>query len=256
MLFSLNKLLNPSLFKGYLSAKNKAIKLNAFDSKDLIKAAEIIKNGGIIAFPFNGVFGLFGDINNKKVIEKINLAKGRPQDKKLVIVVLPEMIHEFLDLTKIPYSHDQIKKLWEELHALGILAPPHHKVPKHVTELGSDINLIAIWTEYEPMRKLINEFQKIGGKALFGTSANKTGSPTYTHKDRVWADFIYDVDAIIEANFDYLPAHRQKSATIINLTNKTPILIREGNVQSEEINEVFKKMGLNELSIPENYKKV
>lgn len=255
MLSSFQNLLKLNLLRKYLPSQSKAIKLDAFSDEDIKQTAKIIKDGGIVAFPFNGVFGLFGDINNKKVIEKINKAKGRPKDKKLVIVTLPELIDEFLNFTKMPYSHEQLKTIWSNLHALGILGPPNEKVASHITNLGSDPNLIAIWTEYEPMRKLIKELRAIGGTALFGTSANKTGQPTHTNKTTVWQDFIHDVEAIVEADFDHLPKNRKKSTTIVDFTSETPVLMRKGNAEIEEIQKVFKKLGIKKLLIPKNHQK-
>src|SRR5579872_5972751 len=89
-------------------------RLNINNPVHLSEAARIIKNGGVVALAFNGVYGLFGDVNNEIVADKIFKIKNRPKSQKLVIVSPPEYITEFVYLKDIPYEYKNLSNLWKE----------------------------------------------------------------------------------------------------------------------------------------------
>lgn len=221
----------------------KAKKLSVKNPKDLLEAAKIIKSGGIIAFPFNGIFGLFGDIDDKSAAEKIINIKKRPKDKKLIMVVLPEHLHEVVDTTKIHHDVGKIQKLLKKIHALGLILPAATTAPYHLVERGDIDTILTIWTEYLPLRIVLRHFRKLGGRAFVGTSANKSGQPTHNSFATLWNDFENDLDAIIEDNFDHLDPIRRKSTTVIDITNHQPRLHRLGNVYEEELDQALADLG-------------
>lgn len=241
----LNKLHN--FVSQKISAKKARI-LSSSSSNDLEEVAAIIKNGGIVAFPFNGIYGLFGDIDNLKAAKKILKAKNRPSDKNLIVVFQPEKLPEFIDISQISYKKSKIIKLWKEIHALGIIMPASEKVPGNlILKTGSMNTVLPIWTEYKPLRQLLKNFQKLGGRALVGTSANKSGQPTHYRVEGLIPEFERDVDAIITDSFDNLHPSRLKSTTVIDLSNGAPRLHRLGNVEEEELSSLLKKHGLPDL---------
>ncbi len=226
----------------------KAQIFNAANPGHLKEVAGIIKNGGIVAFPFNGIFGLFGDVDNLKAANKILKAKNRPKDKNLIIVFEPERLPEFINIPKVKYSKTKIIKLWKEIHALGIILPANETAPKNlVIKSGGLTTILPIWTEYKPLRTLLKYFQNIGGRAFVGTSANKSGQPTHFKVDSLISDFEKDVDAIVTDSFDHLNPTRLKSTTVIDLTNGSPRLHRLGNVEELELEILLKKHGLPQI---------
>lgn len=213
-----------------------AERLDAHNTRHLKRTAEIIKAGGIVAFPFNGIFGLFGDIDNIQASDKIVIAKNRPRDKKLIAVFLPEQIEEFADLKRTHFSKEQIIDFWKDIHALGIIFPASTYSPYHLTiGEGVERTILAIWTEYKPLRLMMRHFLEMGGRGLVGTSANKSGQVTHYDPDELWNDFQTDVHAIVWDRFDDLPEIRRRSTSVIDLTNRSPRLHRAGNVPEEEI---------------------
>lgn len=231
-----------------LSAKKAQI-FSASDPNHLKEVAKIIKDGGIVAFPFNGIFGLFGDVDNLRSAKKILKAKNRPKDKNLIIVFEPERLPEFVNISEVHYSKTKIIKLWKEIHALGIILPANETAPKNlVLKVGETHTILPIWTEYKPLRQLLKNFQKIGGRAFVGTSANKSGQPTHFKADSLILDFEQDLDAIVTDSFDHLNPSRLKSTTVIDLTNGSPRLHRLGNVEESELQDLLKKHGLPEIT--------
>lgn len=226
----------------------KAEKLSVENDLHLKRTAEIIKSGGIVAFPFNGIYGLFGDINNHKSAKAIIKAKKRPKDKNLIVVSHPEYLDTHVDFSKLKYSKNMLSSLWSKLHALGIILPASEKVPKHlIKRAGSKKTVLIIWTEYAPLRRMLNYFRELGGEALVGTSANKSGTSTHINPDELWNEFASDVDAVIVDHFDDLPLHRKKSTSIIDLTGDEPYFRRSGNVSYEEIQQALIEGGFPQL---------
>lgn len=229
-----------------------AERLDASNEQHLRKVAEIMKAGGIVAFPFKGIFGLFGDADNEEAAEKIINAKSRPEDKKLIIVSDPDHVDEVVDLSKLAFPKEKIVALWRSIHALGIVLPAATTAPDHLVTRGEINTVVLIWTEYEPLITVMGHFRKLGldRRAFVGTSANKSGMPTRYEFDLLWQDFSRDVDAIVEANFDHLPAARKKSTTIVDLTGSNPRLHRPGNVDEAELREALIRHGFPELVVP------
>lgn len=222
--------------------------LSSTDKEHLKKVAEMIKEGGIVAFPFNGVFGLFGDIDCIRAEELILEAKNRPVDRKLIQVCLPEYAKEVADFSKINFKEEQVVKLWKSVHALGIILPAATTAPYHlVIKENSYASVLPIWTEYPPLRYVLECFRKLGGRALVGTSANKMGQPTHWKFDELKEDFCFQVHALVEDDFSHLPEIRRRSTSIIDLTGEKPRLHREGNVTEMEIRAALEKNGFPEL---------
>lgn len=226
-----------------------AERLSVHNIKDLKRAAEIMKAGGIVALPFNGIFGLFGDMDNREAAEKIINAKNRPRDKKLIIVSDPDHIEEIANVKKVQFPKEKIVALWRSIHALGIILPASTTAPYHLVARDEIDTVLPIWTQYEPLIKVMGHLRKLGRRAFVGTSANKSGQTTQYRFDSLWRDFSCDVEAIVEADFSYLSPDRFKSTTVIDLTNSHPRLHRLGNVDEEELREALTKNGFPELVV-------
>ncbi len=226
-----------------------AEKLSMQNDEHLVIAAGIINEGGIGAIGFNGPYGLFGHAHRPEVAEKIHVAKNRPLDRKLILTAAPEDLGEYVDLKACHYSLDQMVELQKRVHALGLRLPASEDAPGHLVLDGTIVN---IWTEYEPMRKLMRYHRELGGKAFVGTSANKSGQPTHFRADEVWGDFKQDVDfVLLDGDYDHLPEKRRMSTSIIDLTTDRARLHREGNVTEDELRPVLKGLGFGDLQVDE-----
>lgn len=228
-----------------------AERLSVVEERDLARCAQVIREGGIVAFPFNGVFGLFGDIDNLPAAEAIIAVKKRPKERKLLAVSTPESIEAYTDLSRTNYSRESLIALWKDIHALGIILPASTHAPYHLT-VGEDMidrTILTIWTEYTPLRTMIEHCYRMGGRGLVGTSANKFGEATHFDPDSIWEDFKTDLRAVVVDRFDELPPNRKKSTSIIDLTNDHPRLHREGNVSEVEIRAALKRHNFPELVI-------
>lgn len=230
--------------------------LTIYKADHLSKAAKIINNGGIAVVAFNGIYGIFGDLQNAQAAERIVKVKNRPQDKKLVAVSAPENLAELADFSQLNngVTHEHVIILQQRLHALGVILPSHDNTPDYVvSQNGYKKTILSIWTEYPPLRYIINEIRESYNKtALVGTSANRSGQATHRYMQEVWAEFQYLVDGIVLGDFSHLDESRGKSTSIIDLTGEKPRLHRAGNVTVDEINTALRYCGLKELIVNED----
>lgn len=216
------------------------------------RAGELIAEGKIIAAAFNGVFGLFGDADCPTASEKILKIKERPENKNLILVTAPELLHEHLDLTADAFQHhplEKLQQLYRETHALGMILPAAVPgAPPHLVRNGTIVN---IWTEYPPhqaIRQLIAAIRRRGKRALLGTSANKSGHPTFTCARQVIEAFGDEVLIVLTDSFDHLSPIRRLSTSIVDFTAAYPRLFREGNVPAYELEGHLKRLGLRSLA--------
>jgi L-threonylcarbamoyladenylate synthase len=217
------------------------------------RAADAIARGEIVVIPFNGVFVLVGDADDRDVPEKIAVAKQRPQTKGVALVCPPELLAEHVTLdrpTRTPGRLSRIQALYGTVHAVGVILPAAYPGPPlHVVQAGTILN---VWTEQRPtspLRELVLELRRRGRRALAGTSANRSGQPTITDPSEVTAVFADRVPLILLDTFDTLPPARRHSASIVDLTGRTPRLVREGSVPAYELRAELRRLELGELTV-------
>lgn len=213
-------------------------------------AAKLLTENRIGIIAFNGIYGLFTNVDNKPANDRILQIKNRPNDKNLVLVSAPEYLDEHVDFKQTYYSHEQVAQLQQYLHALGVILPASNSTPNHITSRRNEQStVLSIWTEYESLRRLIVKFRQMGGRAFAGTSANKGNQPTHIDAEEAWQDLGDEVDFIVKADFSHLPNIRRRSTSIIDLTQPHPSLHRLGNVAREEIQEALLKFGFPDLQV-------
>lgn len=239
-------------FIGEEYVKRPALRLYAENPNHRRYAASLLKEGKNGVIGFNGIYGLFADADCEPAHSQILKIKNRPNDKNGILVVPPEDLREHADISKTVYTHRQIVSLQKYLHALGIILPASKEAPGHLVRQdkeGKGRTILSIWTEYLPVRDLIEKFQELGGRALAGTSANRSGQPTHFDSEAVWKDFNNDVSFVLEADYSALPQIRKQSTSVIDLTGDDPLLHRDGNVSREEIDAALKRFGFPALQV-------
>ena len=135
---------------------------------DIKKAAEIIKSGGLVAFPTETVYGLGGDGMNPDAARKIYAAKGRPSDNPLII-----HIARAEDAEKYTYTSQVYYKLAARFMPgpLTIVMNSKECVPM---ETRGDLSTVAVRCPSNPIARRLIE---LSGKPIAAPSANLSGSP-------------------------------------------------------------------------------
>lgn len=190
------------------------------------QAAQLIQKGEVVAFPTETVYGLGTDALNSSAVKKIFKAKGRPADNPLII-----HIHDKKDLKRlardIPEITEKIiEKFWPG--PLTIVLKKSKIVPK-ITTGGLDTVAIRM-----PKNKIANLLIKESGVPLAAPSANFFGRPSPTLAKHVSDDLSGKISMILDGGKTRIGIE----STVIDLTSKTPMLLRPGGITLEQIEEL------------------
>ena len=192
--------------------------------KELIEdAANIIKNGGLVTFPTETVYGLGANGLDAEAVAKIFKAKGRPQDNPLILHV--HSMEGIKDLvTEIPeVSIKAMEKFWPG--PLTILFKRSNKVPDIIT---AGLDTVAIRM---PKNDIALELIKLSGCPIAAPSANISGRPSPTSSAHVIQDLMGKVDMIIDGGMTGIGLE----STVLDLTGEMPMILRPGGVTLEDL---------------------
>ena len=194
---------------------------------EMEKLGEIIKNGGLVAFPTETVYGLGGDGLNPESSKKIYAAKGRPSDNPL-IVHIARMEDLGVLVREIPETAVKLaERFWPG--PLTMILNKSDAVPKETT---GGLDTVAIRF---PSHKVAQELILSSGGFIAAPSANLSGKPSPTLAKYVLEDLNGRVDAIIDGGD--IPIGLE--STIVDLTGETPVILRPGYITKEMLSEVL-----------------
>ena len=205
----------------------KTLLLSAQAAETAAIAAEIIKNGGLVAIPTETVYGLGANGLEPKAVAKIFEAKGRPQDNPLILHVWnTAQIADFCH--SIPEAAYRLaEKFWPG--PLTMVLPARDTVPKCTT---AGLPTVAVRC---PDNAVTREIIRLSGCPIAAPSANISGKPSTTTAEHV----MHDHDGKIEAVVDGGPCRVGLESTIVDLTEDRPRLLRPGGITPEQLLEVL-----------------
>lgn len=191
------------------------------------KAGEIIKQGGLVAFPTETVYGLGGDALNPESSKKIYAAKGRPSDNPLIVHICAfEDIYKIAD--NIPASAVSLaKRFWPG--PLTMIFTKKNSVPFETT---GGLNTVAVRFPSHPVAKA---FIKASGGFVAAPSANISGRPSPTTGEHVYEDMNGRIEMIIDSGACDIGLE----STIVDFTQEVPMMLRPGYVNEEMLKEVL-----------------
>ncbi len=170
--------------------KTEYIKLDSgFSDTDLLRAADIIRRGGLVAFPTETVYGLGADATNPEAAKKIYYAKGRPSDNPLIIHICAP-----IEAEKYTYTNQTYYKLAERFMPgpLTVVLPSKDSVPKQ-TRGGLDTVAVRC-----PSNPVASRLIALSGVPIAAPSANLSGSPSPTTAEHVLADMDGRIDMLLD----------------------------------------------------------
>lgn len=196
------------------------------------KAGRIIKDGGLVAFPTETVYGLGGDALNPESSRKIYAAKGRPSDNPLIVHIC-----RIEDLEKIvtnvpPKAQAVIDAFWPG--PLTMIFEKKDIVPKETT---GGLDTVAVRF---PIHPTALAFIEASGGFVAAPSANLSGRPSPTLAKYVCEDLDKRVDMIIAGG--NIPIGVE--STIVDMTSDIPMILRPGFVTKEMLEEVIGEVGV------------
>ena len=194
------------------------IKNTTEDEKELTKAGKIIKEGGLVAFPTETVYGLGGDALNPASSKKIYQAKGRPSDNPLIVHIC-RLDDIYPIVAEFP---ENARKLAETFWPgpLTMILPKSDRVPSTTT---GGLNTVAVRM---PMDPIAMSFIECSGGYIAAPSANTSGKPSPTKAQYVEEDMDGKIDMIIDGG----DVDIGLESTIVDLTEEVPVFLRPGYI--------------------------
>ncbi|MCL2287138.1 MAG: L-threonylcarbamoyladenylate synthase [Firmicutes bacterium] len=196
------------------------------------KAANIIKDGGIVAFPTETVYGLGADAFNAAAVKRVYSAKGRPVDNPLILHVAN--LEQFLELVEPPpeYALALAKAYWPG--PLTLIAKKKYHLPSWVGgHPQNSTNTVGVRVPNHPAALA---FLEAVGSPIAAPSANKSGRPSPTSAKHVTDDFSAtgEIDIVLDGNISNVGLE----STVVDVTGQTPVILRPGAITREMIHEV------------------
>ena len=194
------------------------------------EGARILKEGGLVAFPTETVYGLGADAFNPEAVLNIFKAKGRPQDNPL-IVHFASVEDVKMAVREIP---DVAYKLWERFSPgpLTLVLPKSDNLPL-VTTAGIQTVGIRI-----PNHPIALELIKKSGTGIAAPSANTSGRVSPTRAMDVYEDMVGKIPLILDGGQTDVGIE----STVLDLTKDVPVVLRPGGVTIEMLTEVLDKV--------------
>ncbi|MEI8034204.1 MAG: L-threonylcarbamoyladenylate synthase [Betaproteobacteria bacterium] len=190
---------------------------------DIDTAAALLRDGGVVAFPTETVYGLGADASNPRAIKKVFTAKGRPHDHPLIVHLAT---HTPLSLwaQNIPATaHALAHAFWPG--PLTLILQRHPSVSDWVTG-GQDT--VALRVPNHPLTQaLLSAF----GGGLVGPSANRFGQISPTTAAHVLHEAMETIDGVIDGGACTVGIE----STIVDLSGSQPTLLRPGHIRADEI---------------------
>ncbi len=204
------------------------------DYEALKRAGDIIRAGGLVAFPTETVYGLGGDALNEESSGKIYRAKGRPSDNPLIVHIC-----KLEDMVPIVKEVPRAAKLLAEAFwpgPLTIILNKSDKVP-YATTGGLDTVAIRM-----PEHRTALAFIEASGGYIAAPSANISGKPSPTIAKYV----AEDMDGRIEMIIDGGEVGIGLESTIVDLTEETPMILRPGYITKEMLEKILGEVKVDE----------
>ncbi len=191
------------------------------------EAAQILQNGGLVAFPTETVYGLGAVYNNDLSVLQIFAVKGRPADNPLIGHIWSQEQLKELTGTVDPKAERLIESFWPG--PLTLIFPKKDEVS---TIVSAGLDTIAVRMPSHPVAE---ELLRFTGIPVAAPSANISGRPSPTRGSHVIEDLKEKIDLIIDSG----PCSKGIESTVLSLTGQFPLILRPGSITKEMIEAVL-----------------
>ncbi|MBI2853327.1 MAG: threonylcarbamoyl-AMP synthase [Chloroflexi bacterium] len=193
-------------------------------------AVRVLRVGGVLAYPTDTVYGLGCDAFCTTAVVRLYEIKHRPWH-----MAVPLLIGDMDQLHRVardvpPEALALAKMFWPG--ALTIVLPKHPDVPDIVTAIGDTVAVRL------PAHAVPVFLARALGSPLVGTSANITGMPSATTAAQVHSQFGSELDLIVDGG----ESPGGLESTIVDLTGRVPVVLRECAIPAKDVMKAFKEM--------------
>lgn len=191
------------------------------DREILAEAGKVLREGGLVAFPTETVYGLGADALNEQAASRIYAAKGRPSDNPLIVHIAEISQLENLAERTGETAQKLMKAFWPG--PMTLIFPKKPSVPDGTT---GGLSTVAVRMPSHPVAR---ELIRMAGVPVAAPSANTSGRPSPTLASHV----AEDMEGRIEMILDGGPVGIGIESTIVDLTGQTPMILRPGYITKE-----------------------
>lgn len=194
---------------------------------EIKEAAKLLREGKIVAFPTETVYGLGANALDAEALKKVFLAKGRPSDNPLIVHIatidqLDSLVEEVDDI-----SQKLIANFWPG--PLTIIFRKKQGISDIVT---AGLSSIAVRM---PNNQVALALIKAADLPIAAPSANRSGKPSPTKAEHVWNDLNGLIDGLIDGGSTGIGVE----STVIDVSTDIPIVLRPGGITIEELEDVI-----------------
>lgn len=199
-----------------------------FNASDLMQAAALLRQGELIAFPTETVYGLGADALLPASVKQVFAVKGRPSDNPLIVHVDGfEMVKNYVDKFH-PLTEKIIKNFWPG--PLTLIFPIKKDSLNPIVTGGLSTAAFRM-----PDNKITLKLIELTGEPLVGPSANTSGKPSPTLAKHVYHDFNGKIAGIVDDG----PTKIGVESTVLDLSGDIPTILRPGAVTQKELQDVL-----------------
>ena len=195
-------------------------------------ASEILKQGGLVAFPTETVYGLGGDALNPAASEKIYAAKGRPSDNPLIVHIADEA-----DLQRIATDIPEAAYKLMDVFWPGPMTMIFHKKPIVPDSTTGGLDTVAVRM---PSHNVAYELIRRSGVLIAAPSANTSGRPSPTLASHVYEDMQGRIPLILDGGAVGIGIE----STIIDMSTGIPTILRPGYITKDMLEEVLPEVNI------------
>lgn len=189
--------------------------------------ASIIRDGGLVAFPTETVYGLGADAMNETAVQKLFQAKGRPADNPLIVHISDRGMLDSAATGVTPQGERLIERFWP-----GPLTLVLKRQPEVATSVSAGLPSVAVRM---PANKIALELIIAARTPIAAPSANASGRPSPTIAAHVLDDLGGRVDLILDGG----PTSIGIESTVLDLTTEPPMILRPGAITREMLTEII-----------------
>lgn len=191
------------------------------DKYNLEGAAKCLKDGGLVVFPTETVYGLGADASNPQAVKNIYKAKGRPSDNPLIVHISKQDDVQRIAREIPDYAKELMNRYWP-----GPLTLIFKKQPQVINEVTAGLDTIAVRFPSNPIAiRLIH----MSGVFVAAPSANLSGSPSPTVYSHVKNDLEGRVDYIVNGEGCEIGLE----STVVDVSGDYPVILRPGAITLE-----------------------
>ena len=193
------------------------------DDSTINSAAAIIREGGLVAFPTETVYGLGADAANERAVQRIFEAKSRPLDNPVIVHVSSRDMLSRVVVSVTPAARRLISTFWP-----GPLTIVLERSAGVAPAVSAGLPTVAVRM---PANTVALELIRAADTPIAAPSANASGRPSPTRAEHVARDLTGRIDMILDAG----ATHIGIESTVLDLSGDTPSILRPGWITREMI---------------------